>query len=331
MQIAVVIPAYRVRRHILGVIGHIGAEVRHIFVVDDCCPEMSGQYVEKHCTDPRVRVLVHEANLGVGGATMSGYRAALDAGADIVVKLDGDGQMDPRLIGRLVGPIERGQSDYTKGNRFFGVEYLEQMPLLRTIGNSGLSFINKAVSGYWNIMDPTNGFTAIHRAALELLPLDKIERRYFFESDMLFRLNTIRAVVSDVPMTACYGEEESSLRIGQVLLEFPPKFFVRFFKRIFYGYFLRDFNACSIEMVSGMALLLGGMLFGLWHWYTSSVGGVFASTGTVMLASLPIILGFQLLLSAVGFDTGNVPTEPLQLLVTERVSRSAGNENVVNL
>lgn len=321
MKIAVVIPCYRVRRQILDVLEGIGPAIAHIFVVDDACPEGSGQHVQAHCADPRVRVLRHEQNQGVGGAVCTGYQAALDAGADVVVKLDGDGQMDPAFIPRLVEPILGGQADYAKGNRFFDLGSLESMPLLRKIGNSGLSFFSKLSSGYWNIMDPTNGFTAIHATALRLLPLEKLARRYFFESDMLFRLNTVRAVVWDVPMRARYGDEVSSLRISRVLLDFPPRHLNRLAKRIFYNYFLRDFNACSIELVLGVLLLCVGTIFGLVHWYQSSADGTPATTGTVMLAALPVILGFQLLLSAITFDTTNVPAKPLQTIL--RADRAA--------
>ena len=171
MKIVVVIPSYRVKQHILGVINSIGQEVNAIYVVDDKCPEQTGHFVEENCKDSRVKVVYHEKNKGVGGATMSGYRAALNDGADIMVKLDGDGQMNPALIPQLVKPLINGEADYTKGNRFFNLESLRQMPIIRLFGNSVLSFISKVSSGYWNLMDPTNGFTAIHATAAKLLPL----------------------------------------------------------------------------------------------------------------------------------------------------------------
>jgi len=312
MKIAVVIPSYKVKKHILALFPEIGNEVTKIYVVDDKCPENSGQFVMENCTDPRVEVLFNEVNIGVGGAVKTGYKKALEDDIDIVVKLDGDGQMDPKLIPNLIKKIVSEKADYVKGNRFYNIDTLMAMPRLRLFGNSMLSFINKFVNGYWNVMDPTNGFTAIHKAALKQLPLDKIENRYFFESDMLFRLGIIRAVVNDMPMDAKYADEESNLSIRKVLFEFPPKYFVRFFKRLFYNYFLRDFNAASIEMVLGFIFVVFGTIVGSIYWSASIKTQIPATSGTVMLAALPIILGVQLLLSALSFDIKNLPKEPLQ-------------------
>src|SRR5438132_10909438 len=193
-RIAVVIPCFRVRDHILGVLAGIGREVAAIYVVDDACPESTGQYVAASCNDARVRVLRNEHNLGVGGATMRGYVAALEDGMDILVKLDGDGQMDPARIPSLVRPILEGEADYAKGNRFFDLADVSEMPAVRLAGNAMLSFVNKVASGYWHVMDPANGFTALHASVCRALPLHKIAKDYFFESDMLFRLATLRAV-----------------------------------------------------------------------------------------------------------------------------------------
>jgi dolichol-phosphate mannosyltransferase len=266
-KVGVVIPCFKVRDHIMGVIAKIGPQVHKIYVVDDRCPVGSGNFVRSECRDPRVTVLFNEKNLGVGGATMTGYARALTDECDIVVKLDGDGQMDPSLIPVLIAPLVNGDADYTKGNRFFSPENLEGMPTLRLVGNTALSFISKMSSGYWSVMDPTNGFTAIHATALSLLPLQKIDQRYFFESDILFRLNTIRAVVRDVPMKAVYADEESNLKIGKVLREFPIKHLKRVIKRLAYNYLLRDFNVCSLELLAGMIFLLFGVFFGGYQWY----------------------------------------------------------------
>jgi len=310
-RIAVVIPCYRVRAQILGVLATVGPEVEWIFVVDDGCPEKTGALVEERCGDPRVTVLRHEQNQGVGAAVVAGYATALHAGADIVVKIDGDGQMDPRELMRFVRPIVAGEADYTKGNRFFDFNLLEQMPRLRMFGNALLSLVNKLASGYWNVMDPTNGFTAIHRAALSGLPLPKLDRGYFFESDMLFRLYTIRAVVKDVPLRARYGDETSSLRVRRVLLEFPLKYLTAMCKRIFYGYFLRDFNGGTLQIVLGLLLVTVGAVYGIGRWTHSTITGIPTTSGAVMLAALPVLIGVQLLLGALQFDIQNVPNDPL--------------------
>ena len=310
-RIAIAIPCYKVRAHVLDVIARIPPQVQRIYVVDDQCPQQSGLLVQQECRDERVRVIFHEQNQGVGGAIVTAYKAAIAEGIDIVVKVDGDGQMDPALIPRFTRPIERGKADYTKGNRFYRPESLRGMPLIRLFGNAALSFINKLSSGYWSIMDPTNGYTAIHTAVLRRLPLDKLEQRYFFESDMLFRLNTVRAVVYDVPMDAVYADEESSLKVSKVLPEFLFKHVNRFFKRYVYLYLLRDFNIGSLYSLLGVALCLLGLLFGGWHWLHSLSSGAPATSGTVMLAALPLIIGIQFLIAFLHHDVEHVPTDPL--------------------
>ena len=308
----VVIPCYRVGAHILCVIAAIGPEVERIYVVDDACPEQAGAVVERSCSDARVTVLRHAENQGVGGAVVTGYRQALSDGAEIVVKIDGDGQMDPSLLSRLIGPIVSGRADYTKGNRFYELEHLRSMPRLRLFGNSLLSIINKLASGYWDIMDPTNGYTAIHRSALAALPLAKLDRGFFFESDMLFRLYTIRAVVRDVPMPSRYLGEASNLRIGKIAAIFPVKYARAMIKRIFYAYFLRDFNAGTLQLSLGLLITGFGALYGLRKWIHSAVSGVPATSGEVMIAALPVLIGVQLLLGALHYDVQNVPRECLQ-------------------
>lgn len=310
-KIGVVIPSYKVRKHIMRVIEKCGDEVWRIYVVDDCCPEGSGKYVENLIDDSRVRVLYHEQNQGVGGAVMTGYRAAIAEGAEVIVKIDGDGQMDASLIQSFIEPILTGEADYTKGNRFFDLEQVRAMPKLRLFGNAVLSFMTKISSGYWDVFDPTNGYTAIHVGVVRHLPFEKISHRYFFETDMLFRLNTLRAVVVDIPMDANYGDEVSSLKISKIISEFLLKHARNFSKRIFYNYYLRDMSLASIELPLGVLLFVSGFVFGVYHWINSLSNGVATPAGTVMLAALPILMGVQLILAFLGYDIANVPRRPL--------------------
>jgi len=311
MPIAVIIPCYRVRNHISDVVNGLVDLVDAIYIVDDCCPENTGEFVEGTFKHDKIIVLRHKENLGVGGALVTGYRAAARDGHKILVKMDGDDQMDPAYLKALVAPIFAGQADYTKGNRFYSLRHLDQMPKTRLLGNAVLSLVNKISSGYWNLMDPTNGYTAIHSSILGLLPLEKLSQRYFFESDMLFRLGTIRAVVKDVPIPSRYGDEKSSLNIFKVSMTFPMMYGSRFIKRILYTYFIRDLSVGSMELVLGLALFFAGTALGVYEWTSSAAAHMPATSGTVMLAALPIMLGFQLLLSAVIFDVNNVPTSPL--------------------
>ena len=316
-RVAVTIPSYKVRAHVLDVIARIPPKVQRIYVIDDKCPQHSGELVEEQCRDPRVRVIFHEENQGVGGAVSSGYRAAIEEGMDIVVKVDGDGQMDPALIPHFTRPIERGRADYTKGNRFYRPESLKGMPPIRLFGNAALSFINKLSTGYWSIMDPTNGYTAIHTSVLREMPLHKLEKRYFFETDMLYHLNTMRAVVHDVPMDAVYADEESSLKVSKVLPEFMVKHVNRFFKRYVYLYLLRDFNIGSLYSLLGVVLCGLGVVFGGWAWLRSLTTGQPATSGTVMLAALPLIIGIQFLIAFLHHDVERVPSQPLSEDLTD--------------
>lgn len=309
-MIAVIVPSYKVTSHVVDVLAEIGEDVSYIFVVDDACPDSSGKLVQEKVSDKRVQVIFHEENLGVGGAMITGYKAALATDAEIIVKLDGDGQMDPAQISDLIAPIVNGRADYTKGDRLDSLTGLRKMPSIRLIGNAGLSLLTKISTGYWNITDPTNGFTAIHRDVLKALPLDMLSNRFFFESDILFRLSLYRAVVWDVPMQARYGTEKSNLSILKTLWEFPWKHFKNFHKRLFYNYYLRDVSAASIELPLGFILWWFGLIFGISAYNQSMATGIAATTGTVMISVVPLILGFQLLLAFLSHDVTTVPNRP---------------------
>lgn len=317
MRVAAVLPCYNSKDQVLGVLERIGPEVEQIFVVDDKCPMGTGAFVSERCSDSRVSVLKHDVNQGVGGATVTGYKAALNAGCDVVVKIDSDGQMDPALIPGLIKPIQQGLADYVKGNRFFNPDDSKEMPIGRLLGNLGLSFLTKLSAGYWDIFDPTNGFTAIHRSALSRLPLHKLSSRYFFESDMLFRLNIASAVVVDMPMTAKYGDEVSGLNAVRSIPEFAIKHFSVFAKRVAYKYFLRDFSMGSINLVLGICLMGFGGAFGFTVWVGSAISGVPATAGTVMIAALPLIVGVQMLMGFWAQDYNSVPKISLQTRAPE--------------
>lgn len=311
VKLGVVIPCYKVEKHILNVISRIPSFVEKIYIVDDCCPNNSGKVVESKATDNRIEIIYHSVNKGVGGAVISGYRQALKDEIDIVIKIDGDGQMPPEEIHRLVSPIIRNEADYCKGNRFYDLTYINRMPITRIFGNAGLSFITKLSSGYWNVFDPTNGYTAIDTKILRHINLNKLSCRYFFESDILFHLNIVRAKVLDIPMDAIYDQEESNLSIRKTIPEFLIKNTKNTFKRIFYNYYLRDFSLASIELIVGITMILFGSSYGMSAWYKSLETNTLATPGTVMLSALPIILGVQLFLGFISYDIANTPKESI--------------------
>jgi len=312
LKIAVVIPCYRVKDHILDVIDGIGPEVSKIYVVDDACPDGSGKFVQKNSKDKRLSFTFHEENQGVGGAVISGYKAAYADGADVVVKIDGDGQMDPGLISAIAKPVLEGSADYSKGDRFDSLENLFGMPKVRIFGNAVLSLWAKFSTGYWSMTDPTNGFTAIHRRALGAMNLDKIRKSYFFESDILFRLNIANCVVADVPMAAVYGSEKSNMSILKVMFEFPWRHTVNLWKRIFYRYYLREWNVGSFELPLGVFLLGFGAWFGLSSYLSAAAAGLATTAGQVTGSAVALILGVQLLLSFLSYDVQSEPRIPRQ-------------------
>jgi len=306
-RIAAILPCYRSNAHVLEVIAAIGSEVEFVICVDDACPDKVGDHIEAGTKDPRVVVLRHAINQGVGGAVCTGYAHALDLGADILVKIDSDGQHDPTEISALADPIARGDADYAKGNRFFNIEDLQGMPAVRLVGNAGLSFLTKMSSGYWSIFDPTNGYTAVQARVIERVPLERLAKRYFFESDLLFRLGTLRARVVDVPMTAIYADEVSQMQVGKIVLPFLAANIVNFHKRLFYNYVLRNFSVASLYFLGGGPLTLIGMIRGVRAWVNGIADAHPATSGQVMLAALPILVGVQMLLSFIAYD---VEAEP---------------------
>lgn len=306
-SVAIIIPCYRVERHIADVITSIPAHYKLIVCVDDGSPDNTGEAI-RSLGDKRVRLIAHDKNRGVGAATKTGYSEALRLGAEVCVKMDGDGQMSAEDLDGLVAPLLEGAADYAKGNRLVNLRALRQMPRRRLFGNALLSFASKMASGYWNMLDVTNGFTAIRADVLRSLDLTSAADRYFFETSMLIELNIRRAVIVDVEMPARYGDEESSLHIGRVARTFPGLLLRGLLRRFYWRYLIEDFGVVTICVLLGTPLLLFGVIFGAVHWIESIRTGVFASTGTVILATLPIILGFQLLLVSVLLDVLSSPT-----------------------
>ena len=311
-HIAAVIPCYRVEREIQSVLRGMPKYIKHIIVVDDASPDSTAEQVTASAKkDKRIILIRHPSNRGVGGAMATGFRKALELGAQIVVKVDGDGQMDTSRLPALLAPLVQGQADYTKGNRFRDFVSLQQMPLIRRVGNMGLGFLSKTATGYWNLFDPTNGYSAIRSEVLAQLPLDRIDKTFYFETSMLANLYLLGALVKDVPMPARYQSEVSNLLVHRVLFEFPFKLFGTFIKRLVLKNFIYDFTMASIYLLTGLPLLLFGLTFGIIKWIQYAGLGIPAPTGTVMLPTLSVLLGIQLLLSAIEIDLRSVPKEPL--------------------
>jgi glycosyltransferase involved in cell wall biosynthesis len=305
-RIVVAIPAYRAEGTITEVVQTLPAFVDNIIVVDDCSPDRLFD-VASALPEPRLILLRHEKNRGVGGAMVTAYERALELGCDIVVKMDADGQMDPERLSELLDAMLNGNFDYAKGNRFLHRGALSAMPRHRLLGSLALTFMTKMASGYWHIFDPQNGFVACRTAMLQRLELRRIACDYFFENDMLVHLNVLGARVIDVPLPARYANEVSSMRISRIITSFPGRLFCRYWWRIYERYTLRDFSPIVPFLMSGILLCTWAIIFGGYMWFQSWQTGVVASTGTVMLTALPLILGFELLLHAMLLDIYSTP------------------------
>ena len=304
--ITVVIPCYCVARHIRQVVDTLPDFVDYVVIVDDGSPDNLDEALA-HIQRPNVIVLRHEKNQGLARAMITAFRGAVASGADIVVKMDGDGQMDPVHLARLLRPIVRQEADFTKGNRFVHRRDLRGMPRIRVFGNLGLSFLTKSASGYWNIFDPTNGYIALRRELIEAMDLDQLGPGYFFESSLLVEAYLAGAVVKDIAIPSRYADEESSLSPARILVRFPRLLLRAAVRRIIIRYFLRDFTPVALFLVAGGLLTAFGATFGAREWIARYGTGIPTPTGTILLAVLPLLAGFQLLVQAAVMDIASVP------------------------
>ena len=299
--IAAVIPTYRARSTIFRVVERALAVVDFVIVVDDACPESTGELVRG--IDPRIHVIKHDVNRGVGGATKTGFEEALARGADYIVKIDADDQMEVGYVPQMIGILEENPDvDLVKGNRFADSATLRSMPIARLIGNAGLTFLIKFSSGYWTIVDPTNGFIALRADALRLIDMQSLAERYFFEIDLLCSLGLRRRVIAELEMPAIYGEERSSLSITKTFFSFPGKLAARFVRRLLVNYLIVEINVGSLCGLIGLPLLFSAIVFGSHEWAVSIASKTPRPTGTIVLALLLFMIGFQLSLQALLYD-----------------------------
>ncbi|QHI35220.1 Undecaprenyl-phosphate mannosyltransferase [Kordia antarctica] len=307
-KIGVVIPYYNAANHIEKVVEKLPEYIDKIIIVDDRGKEpIPDSLLYKDKFGDRIFIVRNIKNLGVGGATKTGFKKAIELELDYVLKVDADDQMDSKFIPDLLRPLLEGKAEYAKGNRFKDFKALRQMPFTRKVGNLGLSFLTKAASGYWNNFDPTNGFFAIKVELLKKLDFKNIHRDYYFESSLISELYFHEARIKDVPMPANYGDEKSNMQIWKIPFIFIPKLTKTFFKRILKSYFIYDFNIASVYLVFGFPMFLFGLVYGIYNWIHYASLGEFTPTGTIMLITVSLILGFQLLLQAIQFDISKAP------------------------
>ncbi|QIG38313.1 glycosyltransferase family 2 protein [Microbacterium sp. 4R-513] len=307
-RVAAVVPAYREELMIGQVIETMPDYVDHIVIVDDCSPDDTSGAVQR-LANPRVELIRHEVNLGVGGAIATGHKAALELGSDINVIMAGDAQMDPAYLPALLDRVTDDGYGFAKANRFYSPESFSGMPRHRVFGNILLSFMTKLASGYWNLFDPQNGYTAIRTDVVRRLPLDRVAKRYSFENDLLMHLNILQVPAVDVPIPAVYGDEVSSIKLRNVIPELLNRLTVGFWTRIWYRYVLWSFSPIALLLFLGLGLFAFGIAVSIWLVF-QILASVIATAATVMLAALPLMIGSQMLISALQLDIQATPSTP---------------------
>ena len=309
-SIGVVIPSHNEENHVKDTIETLPDFIDKIYVVDDGSTDKTAEVV-KMLTDQRIHLFQHEVNKGPGAAVATGYEAALNDEMDVIVKMDGDNQMDPEQLPNMLDPIVEGRADYTKGNRLLSPEYRKGMSKWRFFGNSILTFLTKIGSGYWQMMDPQNGYTVISRRALERIDVDSIYPYYGYLNDILARLNIYGYRVMDIVMPARYGREKSSIKYSKYIVKVSIMLLRTFFWRLEMKYVVFSFHPLVLFYMLGIVLTPIGIFGGLFAlYYKYVIGGPLFVRGVLSL--LVFIIGVQFLLFAMLFD----------MQVNDRESRS---------
>jgi len=307
-KIGCLIPCFRGGSVTLALIEKALDFTDYIVLIDDACPNQTGQNVEEQFnTCDKVKVLFNSHNQGVGKSCQNGIKFLLETDCTIIVKIDADGQIDPTLIPTLVHPIIEGNAEAVKGNRFTCVDDFLSMPKIRIIGNLGLSFLNKISTGYWELFDPTNGFIAFKSSALKRVRIEKTDNRYFFESDLLFQSSLAQITFAQIPMSSIYGNEVSSLRPIREIKRFAKKHLVNFFKRLIYQYFVLDFNAGSLELLGGSLGFILTTIFSMRIFISGILYSKYATSGESGLFAVLSIMTLQMFIAFLYYDSTQQP------------------------
>ena len=300
-RVAVIVPAHDEETLVATTIGGIPQFVDRIYVVDDASRDGTAA-AARASGDPRVEVIAHERNSGVGAAIVTGYRRALADGIEVACVMAADNQMDPADLVRIATPVARGEVDYAKANRLVSGEAWRVMPRSRYLGGAVLSFLTKIASGYWHVADSQSGFTAASRDILEQLDLERIYPRYGFPNDMLVHLNVWNARVRDVTARPVYGVGETSgIRYRRVVPRISWLLVKGFFWRMREKYVIRDFHPLVLFYALGFLMTLLGLGLGIAEVVLRIMGNA-VSVGTVVLVALLLIFGSQFTLFAMWFD-----------------------------
>lgn len=299
-RIGVVVPAYNEERLIGQTILSVPWYISKIYVIDDCSKDRTPEVI-KSIPDRRVVNIRHEVNKGVGAAIITGYKRALEDEMDMVAIMAGDNQMDPEQLPRLLMPIADGKADYTKGNRLMSKNLRKGMSTWRSAGNFMLTMVTKIGSGYWQIADPQNGYTAISRQALESIDLDSVYTYYGYCNDLLIKLNAFGMRTMDIVMPARYGEEKSHIKYGRYIIKVAPMIFRGFLWRLKTKYIMLDFNPLVLFYLSSMIMIPAGLILSLWMLIRHFQGYEVPSIYPIFMLFM-LLTGIQFLLFAMMLD-----------------------------
>jgi glycosyltransferase involved in cell wall biosynthesis len=302
-SVGVVIPARDEELLLPATLGGIPEFVDRIYVVDDASRDETVALARAaSATDPRIAVIVHERNGGVGAAVVSGYKQALEERMDVTVVMNADNQMDPDELAHIANPVARGEVDYAKANRLFTGQAWQLIPHSRYLGNAVLSLWTKIASGYWHVADAQSGYTAVALPMLELLDLDNLYTRYGFPNDMLVHLNVWNARVRDIPSRPIYGiGERSGIKLRKVIPAISWLLFKGFWWRLWQKYVIRDFHPLVFFYVFGLLASLAGFGLGVYQ-VVIKILGYSATAGVVVLVALLMLFGLLFTLFAMWFD-----------------------------
>ena len=300
-RVAVVVPAYDEEALVVETLRGIPELVDRIYVVDDASSDGTGDRA-REVGDPRIEVIRHDRNRGVGAAIVTGYKRALEEGIDVTCVMAADNQMDPQELRVLVEPVARGEVEYAKANRLVSGEAWKVIPRTRYLGNAGLSLLTKIASGYWHVADSQAGYTAISRDTLARVDLDRLYPRYGFPNDMLVHLNVENARVRDVPSRPIYNVgEQSGIRLRSVIPRISWLLFKAFWWRLGHKYVIRDFHPLVFFHAFGVLMTVVGLALGVVEAVLRILGNEI-TTPTIVLVAVLLIAGIQLTLFAMWFD-----------------------------
>lgn len=306
LRIAIVFPAYNEEKLITKTIETLPDFVDYAIVVNDGSTDNTLKVLhELKKTQHRLQIIENNDNQGVGVSVTNGFKHALVTNADIIGVMAGDAQCDPEYIHKMLDDLIDKDVDYVKANRFVHLEALSKMPVYRRIGNIFITILTKFATGYYSIFDTQNGYGFFTRAIMERLPFELIGKRYDYENTLLIALSIANAKIRDVPVPAIYGEEVSSIKFIPTVLRALKALLIGYWRRIYYKYIVYSFHPIALFMLGGFMLSAMGYGFAVYLLFERVMHNLSPSSGTVMIAVLPIILGFQLLLSAFIMDVNN--------------------------